>query len=99
MQGIMLLSEATVCQIKKLSARYGILPCEFLNRGVLDTSKTLDVITTALGFLPEFDDKTLLLKASHTLITGHKESKVVETGSSPLLASSHSTEGAMHAAG
>lgn len=79
----------------------GYLTPDLLNNGILETSITIHVIVTALSRPPKLDGKIPLLKTSHTLLTGYGESKLVMTGSSYLLGSSHSTRRcyAMHAAG
>lgn len=46
----MLLSEATGYQIKNPLPGMGYFPLSWLNRGVLETSKTIDVIAIVLGY-------------------------------------------------
>ena len=39
-------------------------------------SKQYKAISTAVGFSPELDDKTLILKTPHTLVVEHEEIKL-----------------------
>lgn len=56
---------------KKPSARHRILALKLLVRGVPESPKSVQAITTALGCAPELDGKILQLKTPHTLTTGH----------------------------
>lgn len=50
--------------IKKLNTRIGIFPFELLIKGVPGTFKTIGAIDNALTCLSEFDNNSLLLKAT-----------------------------------
>lgn len=39
-------------------------------------SKQYKTISTAVGFSPELDDKTLILKTPHTVVVEHEEIKL-----------------------
>jgi hypothetical protein len=84
----MLLLETTGCQIKGPVPGMGYLTFDLLNKGVLEMSIIIHVVT-ALSCPPN-DGKIPLRKTSYTLFTGYGESKLIMTGSSYLLACSHS---------
>ena len=55
---------------------------KFLVKSVLETSETIQLI--GISYPPELDDKTLLLKASHALVRGNVELKLVPIEKLPL---------------
>lgn len=57
---------------KNPNASHRKSPFELLVRGLQETPKTTWVIVIALGFLPELEDKILLLKTLQTLNTGRR---------------------------
>lgn len=60
---------------KITSTRGWTPPCEVLSKESPCTPQTRQDIAIALGYSPELDDKIVLLKTLHTLVTGHKETK------------------------
>lgn len=61
-----------------LDARGGLSLGELLAREVPEVPQTIKAIATTVGYMPELDGKTLLLKTLHvyTLTIGHGEIKL-----------------------
>lgn len=46
------------------------------DKGFPGVPKTMQAISTVIGYPPELVDKSLLVKTLHTLVTGHREIKL-----------------------
>lgn len=69
----------------KLSARYWVPPFELLVGDVLETSKSMQISAIVMSCKLELDDKNLLLKTSHILVTRLGLIRLVLAGSFLLL--------------
>lgn len=64
---------------QNLRARQGIPPIKLFIREIQETPKTTYIVFLSLGCLTEHEDKTLLLKILHSLVTRFGEINLVVT--------------------
>lgn len=74
----MIIPLAIGCQIKNVNAKCRKVPRKSLFRGVLENHpQTTETIVIAHGCPLEFGGKTLLLRTPYTVVSGHREFKLM----------------------